>query len=116
MANNYKHYRRVGATGGLITDTLSDVSGPKDLTGWTGLVIVALHPGSDVEKFRQSITPDADQTNNPGDITYQPISTDVDTAGHFRFFYEGRDPSNNLWYFPTDDPDGDRSYGELVIY
>jgi hypothetical protein len=116
MANNYKHYRRVGATGGMITDTLSDANGAKNLDGWTDLVIVALHPGSDAEKFRQAITPDADQTNNPGQISYQPVDTDVDTAVSFRFYYEGRDPDNNLWYFPTDDPDGDRSYGTLVIY
>jgi hypothetical protein len=116
MANNYKHYRRVGATGGLITDTLSDANGPKNLTGWTDLVIVALHPDSTAEKFRQTITPDADQTNNPGEISYQPVGTDVDTAGTFRFFYEGRDPSGELWYFPTDDPEGSRAHGQLIIY
>jgi hypothetical protein len=116
MANNYEHFRRVGATGGLITDTLSDASGPKNLTGWTDLAIVALHPDSDAEKFRQVFEPDADQTNNPGEISYQPVDTDVDTSGRFRFFYEARDPSGQLWYFPTDDPDGPRAYGILTIY
>jgi hypothetical protein len=116
MANNYKHYRRIGATGGLITDTLSDVNGPKNLTSWTELVIIALHPDSNAEKFRQTITPDADQTNNPGDISYQPVPTDVDTGGNFRFYYYGKDPNGHEWYFPTDDPNGDRAYGELILY
>jgi hypothetical protein len=113
---NYKHYRRVGATGGMITDTLSDASGPKGLTGWTDLAIVALHPNSDAEKFRRVFTPDADQAANPGDLTYQPIPADVDTKGNFRFFYEARDPSGKLWIFPTDDPSGERAFGELIIY
>lgn len=116
MANNYKHYRRVGATGGLIIDTLSDSNGPKDLDGWTELKIVALHPGTDAIKFEQDITPDADQTNNPGQITYQPITTDVDTIGEFHFYYTGTDPDGNIWQFPTDDPDSDRAFGKLVIY
>lgn len=116
MANNYTHYRRVGATGGQITDTLSDVNGAVNLTGWTDLKIVALHPDSDAVKFEGTVTPDADQTNNPGQITYQPISTDVDTGGRFNFYYKGTDPNGDTWYFPTDDPAVDRSYGKLVIY
>jgi hypothetical protein len=114
--SNYIHYRKVGVTGGLITFTLSDADGPKDLTGWTAPLIIARHPGSEAIKFQQTFTPDLDQTTNPGKGTYQPISTDVDIDGEFPFFFRVTDPGGNDWEFPTDDPEGDHAFGTLVIY
>jgi hypothetical protein len=118
MADNYIHYRHVGITGGTIDFTLKDASGPVNLTGWTGVTIVAIHPGSDSIKFTHPATSVLDQTvtANHGKGTYQPVAGDVDTIGEFTLYFLATDPNGRPWEFPTDDPEGDLSYGKLVIY
>lgn len=118
MSDNYIHYRHVGITGGLITNTLSDVAGPVNLTGWTDVTIVAVHPGSDSIKFTHPVTSVLDQTvtANHGKITYQPVAGDVDTIGEFTLYFLATDPNGRPWQFPTDDPSSDRAYGKLIVY
>jgi hypothetical protein len=116
--SNYTHYRHVGITGGTIDFTLSDADGPVNLTGWTGVTIVAKHPDSESTKFSHAVTSVLDQTvsANHGKGTYQPVAGDVDTVGEFRLYFTAIDPNGRPWEFPTDDPDGSRAYGTLVIY
>jgi hypothetical protein len=116
--SNYIHYRHVGVTGGTINFTLSDASGPVDLTSWSGVTIVAKHPDSDAIKFSHAVTSVLDQSipANHGKGTYQPVAGDVDTVGEFTLYFQATDPGSRLWQFPTDDPTSDRAYGKLIVY
>lgn len=106
-----------GEVGKILEGVLSDEDGPVNLAGWTVTVTASSTVGGDPVIEDASVTPDPDQSANPGKFTFTLDSTTANIApnesGYFLEF-SGTGPGGAVTKFPNR-KSLDQSYARLVV-
>jgi hypothetical protein len=124
MPDNMTVTAKIGETGKVITVVLKDTDpdtgelAPKDLTGYTNLVMQVTKSNGTVVIAGAACVADADQSTNPGKIT---CTLNVTVAAHsglvagsHRLEFSGLNASGKRRYWPLSKNET-RTYGKFIV-
>lgn len=113
MANNTEFEIKTGQTSAVLSVVLSDSRGPVDLTGFAWVKLTVRRPPGTAVIAAVAMTADADQTANPGKVTFAFTGSYATiTPGEYDIEIKGQDAGGLVHYFPVSE---DEPFGKLIV-